>query len=518
MTPEDLHRRLLDPHSYPESTGAVDYRETHISRVYLTDHFVYKLKKAVDLGFLDFSTLERRRFFCTEELHLNRRFAPETYLEVVELCDDGGVLRFGGPGRPCDYAVKMRRLPDARMLDRLLDEEDPGLPGEIERLARHLAPLLAACPPCRESAAGGYAAVLAGNCAENLRQTAPAIGTLLSAEAHRLMGELTGQGMARLAPLFAAREARGLVRDGHGDLHSRNICLSEPIVVYDCIEFAARFRIADVAAELAFLLMDLDYRGRRDLAARFLAAWQEADPDAELAELLPFCKSYRAWVRGKVEYLLSVGAAVEPQLREEAAERARRYFNLALGYHLEPRLVLVGGLMGVGKSTFARALAEAAGGVVLRSDVVRKELAGLDPAAPSPAAFRQGLYDAAMTARTYAGLRERARRELAAGELVIVDASFMREADRRDFLALAAELGRPAGQIYLHCPVEVTLERLDRRQAEGRDASDGRRELLAAQAADYESFSPGPHRLTLDTSEPLDANVQAALCWLLAGG
>lgn len=517
MTPDELHRQMLDPAAYPEPTAAVDYRETHISRVYLTDRHVYKLKKAVDLGFLDFSTLERRHFFCAEELRLNRRFAPETYLEVVALCDDGGVLRFGGPGRPCDYAVKMRRLPDGRMLDRLLDAADPGLPEAIEGLARHLVPLLAACPSCRDGAPGGYAAVLAGNCAENLRQTAPAVGTLLSAEAHRLMSNLTAREMERLAPLLAARESRGLVRDGHGDLHARNICLSEPIVVYDCIEFAARFRIADVAAELAFLLMDLDYRGRRDLAARFLAAWQEADTDAELAELLPFCKSYRAWVRGKVEYLLSAGAGVDPQLRAAAQANARRYFNLALGYHLEPQLVLVGGLMGVGKSTFARVLAEAAGGVVLRSDVVRKELAGLEPATPSPEAFRQGLYGAAMTARTYAALRERARRELAAGQLVIVDASFMREADRRDFLALAAELGRPAGQIYLHCPVEITLERLDRRQAEGRDASDGRRELLAAQAADYEPFAPGPRVLALDTSDPLDNNVQAALCWLLAG-
>jgi hypothetical protein len=512
---QSMHEQLLDPATYPEPTLRVEFRETHISRVYLTDNHAYKFKKPLDLGFLDFSTRERRRFFCEEEVRLNRRFAPDVYLGVVELWANRNRLRFHGPGRLVDFAVHMRRLPEERMLDRLIDAAATELPAEIERLARHLAPLLAAAPICRDEVPGGSAAEIQANCAENLAQTQPAIGHALSASAHQAMsGQIMAQ-VERLTPLFLAREAHNYVRDGHGDLHSRNICMTDPIQVYDCIEFSRRFRVADVAAELAFLLMDLDGRGRRDLARRFLCVYQQQAADPDLVTLLLFYKSCRAWVRGKVEFLLADEAEVAPEARSAALAHSRRYFNLALGYHVPPMLLLTTGLMGVGKTTFARAMANALGAEVLRSDVIRKELAGIAPDSPRPEAAGQGLYAPAMTARTYAELQHRTARLLQQGDTVIVDASFSRAAARQDFFALADRLTVPARLLHLHCDRALTVARLDRRQTEGRDASDGRRELLDAQAAAFEPVSCDPRVITIDTAAGVDYTVQDVICQLL---
>jgi aminoglycoside phosphotransferase family enzyme/predicted kinase len=516
MDSMEIHRQLLDPATYPEPTGSVSFHETHISRVYLTDNHAYKLKKPLNLGFLDYSTLEKRHFFCQEETRLNRRFAPQTYLGVVALRNAQGRLRFNGSGVLVDYAVLMQRLPETRMLDHLLDSAAPELPGEIERLARHLPSLFMAAPVCREDVPGGNAVVVRANCVENLRQTEAAIGHALSMEAHRLMASLSNGLLEKLTPLLRQREAAGFVRDGHGDLHARNICMTEPIQVYDCIEFCRRFRVADMAAELAFLLMDLDFRGRQDLARQFLETYHQYTPDHALPELLPFYKSYRAWVRGKVESLLAGENDVDATTRQQALAESRRYFNLALGYHAPAALLMTSGLMGVGKSTLARNLALALGGIVLRSDVVRKELAGIPLAQHQADAFGQGLYSSAMTASTYAELYQRARRLLKHGETVIIDASFARKAERKTFLDLAVELDRPAWLLHVHCDRATVIARLDRRRAEGRDASDGRRELLEAQADIFEALHPGPGLIEIDSSNDVDYNVQAILCQLLA--
>jgi len=514
MKLEAMHEQLLRPATYPEPTTSVTFVETHISRVYLTDTHVYKLKKPLNLGFLDFSTLERRGFFCAEEVRLNRRFAPDVYLEVAELRASGGRLRFSGPGRLVDFAVRMRRLPAARMLDRLIDEGNPELPAEIQRLARHLALLLASSPVCREEGGDGSGIMITANCQENLLQTRLAIGHALTAEAHRTMTALTSAELARLGALFDQRLADGFVRDGHGDLHARNICMTEPIQVYDCIEFCRRFRVADVAAELAFLLMDLEFRGRRDLAELFLTTYRAQVADPDLLTLLPFYKSYRAWVRGKVETLLAEETEVAAVAREQARERSRRYFNLALGYHVPPMLLLTAGMMGVGKTTLARALASALGAEVLRSDVVRKELAGLSAIRPCPAAFATGLYAPEMSRRTYRALRREAEGLLRGGKTVIVDASFARHSERQAFLDLAADLAVPARLLHLFCDRDIAASRLRGRQAEGQDASDGRPELVAAQAAIFEPLGDVPGLIAIDSSAPVDYNVQMVICRL----
>ena len=512
MDPTEVHRQLLDPDCYPDHTTTVSFRETHISRVYLTDRYAYKFKKPLNLGFLDFSTLARRQFFCFEELRLNRRFAPDTYLDMVELRDWRGRLRLGNRGKLIDYAVRMQRLPEERMLSHLLDCDDPALPVEIERLAGHLVNLLAQATPCLDEESPE---TVRGKICGNLHQTESAIGVSLSARAHAVMAAHMESELQRLTPLIAQRSAQGYVRDGHGDLHAANICMTDPVRVYDCIEFCRGFRVADVAADLAFLLMDLDFRGRRDLARIFFDSYQRQTRDPDLHRLLPLYKSYRGWVRGKVSTLLATEGEVAAPLREQALVNAQRYFNLALGYQVAPALILTSGLMGVGKSTLAKALAVATGATLLRSDVIRKELAGFAADRPCVDPFASGLYTAEATTRTYLELRKRAAAALAEGAPVIVDASFAAQTLRREFIAMAAGMKLPTLLLHLRCEPAIAMTRLDDRQRQGTDPSDGRRGIYPQQADAFEPFSEELPLLEIDSSHPVDYNVQKAVCQLL---
>lgn len=505
---EQFHQQLLDPTSYPEATRAVSFKETHISRIYLTDTHAYKVKKPLALGFLDFSTLEKRHHFCREEVRLNRRYTRGIYLGVIPLCQRNGQVAFGGRGQIIDYAVRMQRLPEERMLNRLIAAGASELPGAMPHLATALIAVAEQSPVCRNEERANLE-VVKENCAENFHQTLPAVGTVLTSEAHQLAWRAAASDLENLADLMMAREAGGFVRDGHGDLHTANICLTDPICIYDCIEFNRRFRVADVAADLAFLLMDLEFLGRRDLAAILDRHYQSLSKDPDCRRLLPFYKSYRAWVRGKVDAILANDMEASRVTRRRAAEMARSYFNLALGYQLQPTLFLTAGLMGVGKTTLARALAGATGACHLRSDVVRKQLAGLPATKPCHAAYATGLYSRQMTTRTYAALLEATESQLAAGSSVIVDASFAAADDRRRFLTLADRMRRSAWLVHLTCPESLILKRLNRRED---DASDGRAALFDRQKDDFSPLTAIEHMVTVDTSRPVDYNVQLILC------
>jgi hypothetical protein len=288
------------------------------------------------------------------------------------------------------------------------------------------------------------------------------------------------------------------------------------VCIYDCIEFNRRFRVADVAADLAFLLMDLDFRERRDLASITLGAYRNAgEADRELPLLIPFYKVYRAWVRGKVESLLAADTTAETEVRNAAAGQSGRYFSLALGYLCPPVLVMTCGLMGVGKTTVARGLAAALGATLLRTDELRKTLAGLPFTASRPEQFGAGIYSPEMTAKTYDLLLENSLAALAAGQSVIADAAFLRRAERERFAAAAQREGFPWLIALMECPTETVLERLYRRQAMGRDASDGRRELFVSQAAAFEPPAEAENIIRIDTAGDVDYNVQRILCAII---
>lgn len=517
MEAQALHKALLRPSAYPGKSDTIGFRETHISRLYFTDRHVYKIKKAVDFGFLNFTTLDRRRFYCHEEVRLNRRFCPGTYLGVVEIRNAGGRICVNGPGNIVDYAVQMRRLPEDRMLDTLIQRGDVSLAGEMNRLARRIAELHRESEICVQNGGSFNRDVIQGNWRENFAQTMPFIGKTLSAKAVDFCSDYVNRFLARHGDLLLQRETEGFVREGHGDLHSEHICLTDPICIYDCIEFNRRFRVADVSADLAFLLMDLDYRDRRGLSEILLAEYGRAfDESRELSILLPFYKIYRAWVRGKVESFLSGESSVKRQTRDQANARAKRYFNLTLGYLCRfPLLISTCGLMGVGKSTIAGELAAKLGAVLLRSDELRRELTGRKSTERHEDPFNGGIYTREISRKTYDLLLERTLAALASGKTVVADASFSRQDERDRFRQAAEKIGAPFLILFMECSEQTALSRLDRRQTLGVDPSEGRRELYSRQAAIFQPLPESSEVIRVDTDEELDYTVHLILCEII---
>lgn len=326
-------RFLLAPEVYPHPVSEVRLVQTHISYVLLAGDFVYKLKKPVNFGFLDFSTLERRRHFCGEELRLNRRLCPEIYLETLSLNrDQAGALSLGGPGEPVEYLIKMARMPEEGMMSGMLER------GEVT--TAHLDQIIARLVPFYQQADGGpevnalgAAEAVAVNVLENFEQTEGFVGCpalsrsrfeQISAAARRFLAQ---------KELFAARQAAGRIREGHGDLYSANICFAPAgVYIFDCIEFNQRFRCSDVASDIAFLAMDLDFHGREDLSAYLVANFARLSADPELVTMLRFYQGYRAYVRGKIGLFTAHAPEVDEATQEKSLAMAARYFKLAEGY------------------------------------------------------------------------------------------------------------------------------------------------------------------------------------------
>ncbi|MHB1350198.1 MAG: hypothetical protein ACYCYR_10030 [Desulfobulbaceae bacterium] len=322
---------LLDPAAYPHPAGDVRLVQTHISHVLLAGDFVYKFKKPVDFGFLDFSTLDKRKFCCEQELLLNRRLCPEIYLDLVTVNHQGKTYALNGPGEVVEYGVKMVRMPEERMMGRVIAA------GDLRR--EHLDRLVAVLVPFYEKAERGPAIELFGtaeavavNVLENFAQTRGYVdGGVLSAARFEAISAYAKGVLAR-EDLFARRIAQGRIRDCHGDFYSANICLADRVYIYDCIEFNQRFRYCDVASDIAFLAMDLDYHRLPELSAYFVERFAAESGDPGLYELLPFYKCYRAYVRGKIGLFTAGDPAVDEGTRAACLEGAARYFELAHGY------------------------------------------------------------------------------------------------------------------------------------------------------------------------------------------
>jgi hypothetical protein len=453
--------------------------ETHISWVFLGRRVVHKVKKPVALGFLDFRTLARRRHFCEEEVRLNRRLAPDTYLGVEEIRREG---------RAVEVAVRMRRLPAARMLDRLVarGRADSVL---MERVARAIADFHRSAARSRSISHFGSRRVIARNWRENFAQTRRLPPEILRPGLHRDMRAWVARVLREQSGRFAARVQDGRIRDCHGDLQAQHVCCTEPIRVFDCIEFNHRFRYGDTAAEIAFLAMNLDHLGRPDLAVDFLNAYLDASGDYGAVPLLDFYRAYRGWVRGKV-------LAMQ---RPERQGEARGYFELAARYTAPrpaPRLIVMTGLVGSGKTTAARRLAREAGaretGIVVRTDAVRRQAAGVPWHYRSASDIGGGLYTPDMTRRTYARCLAIARELLGARWTVILDGVFGRRAERDAARELARALGLDFELVWCDAPDAVLRARLRRRARAGTDLSEARESLLDAQRAVYESPAGEP--------------------------
>jgi uncharacterized protein len=327
----DLVAALLQPAAYPEPTGPVELIQTHISWVFITDEFAYKVKKPVDLGFLNFTTLRRRHHYLQEELLLNRRLCPEIYLEVLPITAAGGGLRVGGLGQPVEYVLKMARMPQDRMMDEVADR------GELRR--EHLDRIIARLVPFYAQAATGprinkygEPAIITYNHEENFSRTENLAGDLFPRELFAGIRHFARTFLARHRALFGKRIQEGRIRDCHGDLHMKNICLADGVHIFDCIEFNPRFRYSDVAADIDFLAMDLDFHGWRDLSRYFVERFAAAAGDPELLQMLDFYKCYRAYVRGKIHAFTAQDPEQPQDVRDQAKKTARAYFDLAGEY------------------------------------------------------------------------------------------------------------------------------------------------------------------------------------------
>jgi aminoglycoside phosphotransferase family enzyme/predicted kinase len=510
---------LADPAAYPYSVRDVEVRQTHISAVFLAGSYVYKVKKPVDYGFLDFGTLDKRRRYCDEEVRLNRRLAPDVYLGVVPVTRSDERYYFERDGEPVEWAVKMRRLPDEATLQYRLQQDAVDV-SVMRNLARRIAAFHAQAESGPRVAACGRFDVVAGNARENFEQSATQVGTTVSEAVFTRVQALTEEALARGRTLIESRAQRGIPRDTHGDLRLDHVYVfpdREPpndLVVIDCIEFAERYRFADPLADAAFLVMGLNLQGRRDLGDEFLRAYLQAAGDDEGRALAPFYTAYRAAVRGKVEGLKLSRAEISAADREIALAKARGSWLLALGEleapKCKPCLLLVAGLPGTGKSTLARTIAAHAHCEVIRSDVVRKELAGVANEQQSASAFESGIYSPEWTKRTYEECLRRTEELLFEGKRVLVDANFRNEASRRTFLETATRWGAIAGMLLCDADPEVVRDRLANRR---QDASDADWSVYLRAVESWEE--PGPRTQsvlrTIDTGGSVEYSMSQAI-------
>lgn len=506
--PRSLVEALLRPEAYPPPRPArVELVTTHISWVFLAGDEVWKVKRPVNYGFVDYSTPERRRHCCEEELRLNRRLAPDVYRGVVPIRDGPHGPTLVGEGPVIDWAVRMRRLPAGASLEARLSrgalEAEP-----LWELAARLAAFYATAP----SRPGlGSAANVAETVIRNLEDVRPLVGGLVPAATYATVRDWQQDFLERERARLEARAASGRVREGHGDLRLEHVYLEAGrLLVIDGVEFNERLRTADVAADAGFLVMELEARDRPDLAGTFLGRFALETNDYDLYGVADFYLCYRAWVRGKVAALLAGDPATPPGKAARKAEEARALFALAEGY-TRPRggpapVLAVGGLIGAGKTVLAGALSRALGLAVVEADRTRKWLAGIAPTERAP----ESAYTPAFSERTFDEMFRRAEAVLGSGRGVILDATFRGRDLRRRGRDLARRHGRPFLFIEAVCPEPVLRQRLHRR-AEGPSVSDATEDLLARMQASFEPVTELPARehLVLATTGPLEDLVVA---------
>ncbi|MFN0060810.1 MAG: AAA family ATPase [Planctomycetota bacterium] len=488
---ERLITELSQPAAYELGGGSgvqVVVLQTHISVVFLVGEHAYKIKKPVELSFLDYVSLEERRRYCGEELRLNRRLAADIYLDMLPIVETPDGLRVGGPGPAIEYAVRMQRIPDECLLgNRIAAGQD--CRSIIDVVARRLAEFHAVQPrgpAVRETA--GFACV-ARNARDNFEETRAHVGDLIDSKLHSRLATLVEESLARHRPCIEARARDDRACDAHGDLRLEHVAWfpdrpsPHDLQIIDCVEFNERFRYADPISDTAFLVMDLLAASEPELARHLKTAYVEASGDREGESLWPFYIAYRSMVRAKVRGFQACDALLPELARARARVLARRHYLVALAAleppDARPALVLIGGLPGVGKSTLARALALSCKFEVLQSDRVRKELAGVVDGAAA-ASFGTGIYTPEHTTRTYDECRRRAESILMRGQRCIIDANFALSALRRPFLEIGKALAVPIVFLQVQLSQPETERRLRQRHC---DVSDADVEIHRRQAA-----------------------------------
>jgi aminoglycoside phosphotransferase family enzyme/gluconate kinase len=480
-TTAELIKSLQNPEIWPHSASEIEMIETHISYVLLLDDFAYKIKKPVNLGFLDFSTLEKRHYYSEKELSLNRRLAPDLYFDVVAITGDIQHPEIGGNGPVLEYAVRMRRFPENGLLSQHVDRLTPEL---VDGLAHKVAEFHAGIDQIEAENLYGSPEQVYHPMQENFDmirklEHEPEILTQLNR-----LEQWARQACTRLTGSIAARKADGFVRECHGDMHLGNITLiNEETVIFDGIEFSDELRWIDVISEISFLVMDLEKRGRPELAQRFLNSYLERTGDYDGLELLPFYKTYRALVRAKIAAIRLGQDDVTDGDRSELEQDLHDYINLAESFILpgRPALVITHGVSGSGKSFASKLLAMWLPAVHVRSDVERKRLAGLQADDASESETDKGIYSEEATWNTYQRLLDLAEDLISFGFVAVVDATFLKREQRQLFAEMSDRMLVPFVILDMRTSRSLLRERVRERLEHGDGVSEADEEILDRQ-------------------------------------
>jgi len=505
---------LSSPDFYPHPVSTIQVEETHISRVFLTGDFVYKLKKPVDFGFLDYTTLEKRLRYCKQEVLLNRRLSKNVYVDVVSITEEPTGYTLNGSGKPVEYAVKMRQLPKERTMLQLLRRGELSL-NMLRDLVQILVRFYKKTEKGPEIDAMGSRELIWVNIEEDFVQTNPFVSTILDrvqfSDLHRRVRTFLNS----QAELFDRRIKSGCIRDCHGDLRLGHIYFTDSISIIDCIEFNERFRYGDLASDLAFLAMDLDYNDFTDIGQKLLAEYARSANDPEIFLLVDFYKCYRAHVRCKVECLRYGAGDLSAPEEGLAKARARSYFELAWRYAYtfsRQTIWIVCGLSGSGKSTIAAELGKLMNLQCYRSDVIRKRLFGLSPEQQVVKPYGASIYTPAASDKTYEQMLVEARKDMSRGRSVILDGTFGRLQHRVLAQRLAEQMG--ANLIFIECRCrQYTLRQRLTAREEQKSISDARLEHLEAQSQAFEPLDElgDSLHLPINTEQPLHHCVQEIL-------
>lgn len=515
---DELFKAMSNPDFYPHQVRHISQKDTHISKVFLTGDLVYKIKKPVDLGFLDFTTLAKRRHYCEREVALNRRLSDDVYLGVVFIVASDDHFYLGESVSPVECAVRMRQLPDSSSLASLLRQ------GSVtEEQVKELAVMLSDFYLHQERVATEQAIASWENikyaCEENFRQMQWAVGKALDRERYHAIQSATHSFLTHRKPLFDNRSESGKIYDGHGDLRCGHIYYTgeNSIQIIDCLEFNRRLRLIDTAADLAFLAMDLDFMGASALGSVLIDTYARTTSDSQVYALLPFYKCYRAMVRCKVNCIKLKSDDTSKMEKVVLTRKAERYLSLAHSYvdrFDRPTIWVLCGLPASGKSSIARLLSQTLLTATLRSDVIRKKIFGISRGERAETGFGQGIYSPAAHLRTYEKLFAMARETLSCKQSIILDATFSNPQERARIIRLAGE--QHCHVVFIECtaPDPVLKERLLRRENKP-SVSDARLHQLDMLKQKYIPLDEVDQtkRLQVDTTQPVQECLLAIMSW-----
>jgi len=477
--------------SYSHEPESVKHIQTHISHVFIAPPFVYKIKKPVDFGFLDYSTLDKRKHFCEREVELNRRLCSDIYLGVIPIFRDGNSFTFSSDssGEIVEYAVKMKKLDQKYFLYSYI-ENDTLTDQHMDRVAEKLADFYQEQEPDDDVLKYGEIEQIRFNTDENFQQTKSFIGKTIENEEYQAIKYFTDRYFETHQSLFHRRISQKRIVDGHGDLHLEHIHIRpDSICIYDCIEFNERFRCGDLAADLAYLAMDLDFQDRRNESRYFVDQMAQKLDDPDLSKIIDFYKCYRGYVKGKVKSLQSTGEENSPNRKAKLQQTATDYFHLSLRYALlgsQPIVLIFMGRIGTGKSTLAEHLAATLNIDYISSDRIRKNLAGLPLYERPTSSKREKLYSAEMSEKTYQYLFENVKTHFGKGKSVILDATFSMRSNRQRLAELLDSTQVDYMFIEAQASDKTIISRLKAREKEKTTVSDARLEDFEKLTAKYE--------------------------------